>query len=207
MKFKLNSSSISVCLTIATGLVLLCSISMNTLPIQANQDQPKAETPDTNTSPPVLSKEDVAKVLKFLKKYRPALYTQLDQLKTQGKEKEYNELVQRVAAKTMYLVKREEKDPKGFQLLDEEHKYNTAANNALRKIRRAKTDTQTSLLMQELKTALEKAYDARIKIQEYELTKLEARLKQVREQIQKQRENKEQYIKNRLKQAESRVRH
>lgn len=206
MKLKLNSTSTCVCLTLVTGMLLLLSLSFTTLPIQANQDK-STETKSAQNNPTnQLSNEDTAKVLKFLKKYRPALYTQLEQLNKPGKEKEYNDLVQRIAAKTMYLVKREDRDPKGFQLLDEEHKHNTAANNALRKIRRAKTQTQIDIFMQELKTALEKAYDARIKIQEYELTKLEARLKRVRAQIQDQRKNKQKYIEERLKQAESRVR-
>lgn len=206
MKLKLNSNSTYLCLSLITGLFLLFSISATTLPIQANQDKSTETKSEQNNTANELSKEDATKVLKFLKKYRPALYTQLEQLNKPGKEKEFNDLVQRIAAKTMYLVKREEKDPKGFQLLDEEHKHNTAANNALRKIRRAKTQTQIDILMKELKTSLEKAYDARIKIQEYELTKLEARLKRVRAQIQDQRKNKQQYIEQKLKQAESRVR-
>ena len=191
----LLACTIAAAFYIATPQPML-AVQSAPAPIAANNNKPKPK--------PKYTEEEIQRVLKFLKKYRGHLATQLEQLKKQGKHEEYNKLVIRIASKVMHLVRRSESDPNGFKLLETEHKHSTDAAAIARRLRQAKTDKDRDSLRKQLKQRLDQAYEARIKIQEYELSKVEKRVKHLRDQIKKARQDKDKWIEGRLKSSEPR---
>lgn len=165
-------------------------------------DNSKRTGTTTANKPKKHSDEDIKNVIDYISKHRPELAKQLSRLKNDGKDETFNRYIERLAPKILSLIRKAKTDPEGVKLLELESKYTSEAFALSRKLKQSKDKSEQDKIRKVLRDSLENSYNMKVKIQEHELSKLDKRIRKLRDEINKQKKAKQKWIEAKLKQAE-----
>ena len=142
-----------------------------------------------------LTDKQVETVLELVSTSRPALAQRLRQLK-QSDPQAFHKAVRRMAAqeRTRRFLALQESDPEGFDVRIAEWRAADEANHLAHALRKAKTPEEIEKLKPRLRAAVEQQFDARLKVRERELARLEKRLVQLRDNLRQTQARREKMI-------------
>ncbi len=141
-----------------------------------------------------LTEDQSATVLELIRAQRPALAARIEVLNPT----ERREAINRAAPKLRNMIEMKRNDPQGYELYKQQWILENQAGDLARRLKSVKGD-EAAKLHAELRAVSEQQFDIRSKLQDRDVSKLETRVAQLRADIQKQQNNRDQLIENQMK--------
>lgn len=139
-----------------------------------------------------LSPEQIDQALELVRMRTPEIADRLQQLREDDPEK-FEHVVDRIDWRLHHLLREHRRDPEGFKLRAEEHRLRFQAHRLADRLQDAEGE-EAEQLKQELRNTLEQEFQARIAVHEHELTQLQQRIQDLRDEIAHKREQMQQLI-------------
>ncbi len=129
----------------------------------------------------------------FMRKHFPELFEELQRLDPEAPEV-FLRKVNRLLPQMLQLMRLEHEDPETFRLRIEEVRISTQIRALARPIRRGRNADRKEALVAELRQFLERRFDLRLEMHRIEVERLEHRLAEAREHIDRLAADKDQII-------------
>jgi hypothetical protein len=170
--------------------VLILLLSLCSVPAFSAPD-PQPPTP--NPSSPKLTDEQVEAAMEFLRIRRPSLAEKLDAMNAE--ERRTN--IARIAPRLRFWMDLKSRDPEAFDLYMQQSAAEAQMSDLARRLKDAPA-AEADGLKAELHTVAEKHFESRHKILAREITRLESRIQQIRDEVKQAQANQPKLIEERF---------